>query len=105
MKVDLYGVYRLVAGKKTLEIEITPGLSIRGVLDLVTVQVPELRGELFDRQAQVFSYIPIYLNGRNPRLFEAGFEQAISPNDVVSIFSPISSGKINVEEAGLLDHS
>ena len=104
MIVNLYGVYRLVAGKKTLEIEITPGLSIRGTLDLVTVQVPDLRGEIFDLQGDVFSYIPIYINGRNPRLLEGGFDRVVHPTDVLSIFSPISSGRINVEEARQLNH-
>jgi molybdopterin converting factor small subunit len=99
MKVDLYGVYRLYTGQKTLECDMPPDCSIQDLLDWVTAQVPALRDELLDAHGNVYPYIPIYLNGRNPRLLEGGFDRAVRPEDVLSIFSPISSGKINVEEA------
>jgi molybdopterin converting factor small subunit len=103
IKVDFYGTYRLVAGKKTLEIEFTPGIRLREMLGLVAVKVPELRSDLFDHAGNVFDYIPIYLNGRNPRLLEDGFDRTLRPDDVLSIFSPISSGRINVEEVNRLN--
>ena len=41
--------------------------------------------------------MPIFINGRNPRLDQDGLKQFLDPEDVISIFSPIASGRMNVE--------
>jgi molybdopterin converting factor small subunit len=98
MKVDFYGVYRQLAGRKTLELEISPGGRLRDVLRAVTEHVPAMGAELFDERGNLFGYIPLYLNGRNPRLLAEGLDRVVQPADVLSIFSPIASGRMNVEE-------
>jgi len=39
----------------------------------------------------------IFVNGRHQRLTEAGIDIRLKPEDVISLFSPIASGKMNVE--------
>jgi molybdopterin converting factor small subunit len=97
MKVDFYGVYRPLAGTKTLELEISPGGQLRDALRAVTGRIPALSTELFDEHGNLFAYIPLYLNGRNPRLLAGGLNRVLQPGDVLSIFSPIASGRMNVE--------
>jgi hypothetical protein len=41
--------------------------------------------------------VPIFVNGRNPRLETLGVDMPLRADDVISMFSPISSGKMNVE--------
>jgi len=60
---------------------------------------PALREELLDRSGELYPWIPLYVNGRNPRLWADGLDRPIGAADVLSVFSPISSGKINVEES------
>ena len=98
MQVNFYGVYRLITGTKLYEIEPIPGGTIRDLLQAVTARYPALRDEMFDEQDHVYPYIPLYINGRNPRLLAEGLDSPVKPEDVLSIFSPISSGRINVEE-------
>lgn len=98
MKVDFFGVYRQAAGGKTLELDLPPGGRLRDVLRLVIERIPALQVELFDAQGALFASIPLYLNGRNPRLLAEGLERVVQPGDVLSLFSPIASGKLNVEE-------
>jgi len=98
MKVDLYGVYRQLAGGKTLELAVPHGGRLRDVLIAVTKQVPALNAELFDTRGNLFADVPLYLNGRNPRLLAEGLNRVMQPDDVLSIFSPIASGRMNVEE-------
>lgn len=98
MQVNFYGTFRLITGTKLFEIEPIPGVTVRDLLKAVTARYPVLRDEMFDEHDNVFSYIPIYINGRNPRLLAGGFDTPVKPEDVLSIFSPISSGRINVEE-------
>ena len=96
MRVDFYGVYRPIVGAKKIEVE--ANLNLRQVLDIVVTRYPVLRAELLDGGGQVYPWIPLYINGRNPRLFADGQDRPIGAAEVVSVFSPIASGKINVEE-------
>ncbi len=97
MRVDFYGVYRPIVGTKTIEVE--AGQNLRQVLDVIVTHYPPLRVELLDANGQLYPWIPLYVNGRNPRLWTDGLDRPIGAADVLSIFSPIASGKINVEEA------
>ncbi len=97
MRVDFYGVYRPIVGTKTIEVE--AGQNLRQVLDVIVTRYPPLRAELLDERGQLYPWIPLYINGRNPRLWADGLDRPIEAADVLSIFSPIASGKINVEDA------
>lgn len=98
MKVVFYGIYRMRTGCKTVELNLTQGGTLLGLLQAVIAKFPSLRSELFDERGNLFPYIPLFINGRNPRLLEDGVNTVIQPQDVLSIFSPISSGRINVED-------
>jgi molybdopterin converting factor small subunit len=98
MQVDFFGIYRLIAGGKTIEFSITQNGTLLDLLQTVTTQFPSLRNEIFDERGNLFPYIPLFINGRNPRLLEDGVNTVIKPQDVLSIFSPISSGRLNVED-------
>ena len=98
MRVDFYGVYRLNAGTKTIEFKLNPGASLHDLLYAVVEQFPSLRDEFFDPHGDLYAYIPLYLNGRNPRLLERNLDTILRVDDLLSIFSPISSGRINVED-------
>ncbi len=97
MRVEFYGVYRSLAGGKTLEVESSPGLTVRDILLKVCARFPALKEELFDERGELYAYIPVYVNGRNPRLLKNGLDIPLQPDDVLSLFSPISSGRMNVE--------
>ena len=99
MRVDFYGTYRLITTQKTIDFPLNPGVTLLSLLHSVVCQFPALRDEIFDGRGNIYPYIPLYLNGRNPRLLQGGFDTALTTQDVLSIFSPISSGRINVEDA------
>ncbi len=97
MRVDFYGIYRPIVGVKS--IEFANNLNLRQLLAQIVTRYPALRSELLDDNDQLYPWIPLYVNGRNPRLWADGLERPIGAAEVVSIFSPIASGKINVEQA------
>jgi MoaD family protein len=102
MQVDFYGTYRLITGNKTIKFDISAGDTLLDLLHAVAEKFPALHKEIFDERGALFPYIPLYINGRNPRLLEKGINTALVPTDVISLFSPISSGHINVEDANRL---
>ncbi len=100
IRVDVYGIYRPIVGANSIELD--DGLTAREAMLVMVKRYPALRDELLDRDGQLYSWIPVYVNGRNPRLWADGLDRPIASGDVLSIFSPIASGKINVEEANQL---
>ena len=96
MRVDFYGIYRPIVGAKSIEVD--DGLSVRQVLEAIVTRYPPLRIEFLDERGELYPWVPLYVNGRNPRLWADGMDRPIGAADVLSIFSPIASGKINVED-------
>ena len=99
MKIEFYGVYRLSIGNKTVEFELPHDATILDALTAVAQRFPILQNEMFDQHGDLYPHQPLYINGRNPRLLTDGLHTVVKSNDVLSIFSPISSGRINVEDA------
>jgi MoaD family protein len=97
MRVEFYGTYQALAGGRGMEVEPAQGHTVRDILQIACARFPALKDELFDERGDLYAYIPVYVNGRNPRLLEAGLNTPLQPEDVVSLFSPISSGRVNVE--------
>ena len=98
MMVNLYGIYRDLAGGKTIELEIAPASTTRQLLTALVRHCPQLRPELLDEHGNLYAHVPVFLNGRNPRLLDSGLDTVLMPEDVLSVFSPIASGRLNVED-------
>lgn len=96
MRVDFYGIYRPIVGTKSIEFE--DGLSVRQVLEAVVTRYPPLRVEFLDEHGELYPWVPVFVNGRNPRLWADGLDRPLGAEDVLTILSPIASGKINVED-------
>ena len=97
MRVEFYGIYRTLAGGKSLEINSGDRPTVRDILKTIGGRFPALMNELFDERGDLYPYIPVYVNGRNPRLLARGLDSPLHADDVLGLFSPISSGKMNVE--------
>ena len=100
MQVNIYGTYRQTAGIKQVEFNLPAQSTLRELLAMVVQKYPALEHEILDSKGNLFPYIPIYINGRNPRL-NLGMDAILHSSDIVSLFSPVSSGHINVEETVL----
>lgn len=100
MDVNFYGTYRQITGIKQVEFNLPTQSTLRELLALVIQTYPALEHEILDPEGNLFPYIPIYINGRNPRLNQ-GMDAVLHSSDVVSLFSPVSSGHINVEDTVL----
>lgn len=95
--VHFYGTYRLISGKKEFVYKLHSGAGLVDLLCEIISDFPTLASQIFDEKGNLYSDIPIYVNGRNPRLMPQGVSTMLSSEDVISLFSPVASGKINVE--------
>jgi molybdopterin converting factor small subunit len=95
--VLFYANMRTITGQAGLEIAPASAGTLRELLLRLAELFPGLHNQLLDERGNLYQDIPIFVNGRNPRLAGTGIDLSLGPDDTVTIFSPISSGRMNVE--------
>ena len=97
MRIRFYANLRTLTNTSVLEIP-NPKIETFGQLIEYLVEIfPKTATLLLDEKGELPGDVPIFVNGRNPRLDEKGMNQLLDPEDIISIFSPIASGRMNVE--------
>ncbi len=97
MQLRFYANMRTVIGSTSLEFNDATVDTFRKLVDLIVRRYPEAAFHLLDDHGRLRQDVPVYVDGRNPRLLKEGIDTPLQPESVVSFFSPIASGKINVE--------
>ena len=97
MKINFYATLRLITGTSAVILDLTDRVTVSQLFQLLIAQFPGLHLELLDEDQQLYASIPIFVNGRNPRLLSRGLETLLEPEDEISFFPPIASGRLNVE--------
>ena len=97
VQLRFYANMRTVTGTMSLEVDDTGLDTFRKLLNYVVTRYPETAFHLLDDSGELRKDVPVYVDGRNPRLSKDGIDSHLEPDAVVSFFSPVASGKINVE--------
>ena len=98
MQIRFYANMRTVVGQESFDVaELNGDKTLRSLLNILVKHFPEVHPYLFNSKNDLLPDVPIFVNGRNPRLEALGVDMPLGADDVVSMFSPISSGKMNVE--------
>ena len=88
---------RTITGQADLEVAHASANTLRELLVRLTELFPGMHHNLMDEYGNLYPDVPIFVNGRNPRLTSIGINMPLDPDDVITLFSPISSGRMNVE--------
>ena len=97
MQAKFYANMRTIVGISTLDVDDARVDTFRKLVAFLIEQFPEARFHLLDSNDDLRKDVPVYVDGRNPRLSPTGIDTPLKPDSVVSFFSPISSGRMNVE--------
>jgi molybdopterin converting factor small subunit len=108
MQAKFYANMRTIIGIPSLDVDDARVDTFRKLTAYIIEKFPEAKPHLLDLHDNLRQDVPVYVDGRNPRLLTAGIDTPLKPDSVVSFFSPISSGRMNVEvlrEPNFRDHS
>ncbi len=98
MQIRFYANMRTIVGQDSFDVaELNGDKTLRDLLGVLIKHFPIIHPYLFNSKNDLLPDVPIFVNGRNPRLETLGVDMPLEADDVVSMFSPISSGKMNVE--------
>ena len=97
MQARFYANMRTIFGMSSLRVEDAQVDTFRKLIVFLIEKFPEAKFHLLDANENLRQDVPVYVDGRNPRLLHKGIDTPLKPDSVVSFFSPISSGRMNVE--------
>ena len=97
MQAKFYANMRTVIGIPSLDVDDEHVNTFRKLVDYLIEKYPDARPHLLDLNNNLRQDVPVFVDGRNPRLPALGIDTPLNPDSVVSFFSPISSGRMNVE--------
>ena len=97
MQAKFYANMRTIIGIPSLDVEDTRVNTFRKLVYHLIESYPDAKQHLLDANGDLRQDVPVYVDGRNPRLLTDGIDTPLNPDSVVSFFSPLSSGKMNVE--------
>ena len=98
MRIHFYANMRTIVGREAFDItDLESSKTLGDLLESLVQQFPVLQSYLFGPTGELRQDVPIFIDGRNPRLSNTGLDTLIKPDAAISLFSPISSGRMNVE--------
>jgi len=97
MQAKFYANMRTIIGIPSLDVNDARVDTFRKLVAYLIERFPDAEQHLLDSNNELRQDVPVYVDGRNPRLSGLGIDTPLSPDSVVSFFSPISSGRMNVE--------
>ncbi|RPI93197.1 MAG: MoaD/ThiS family protein [Chloroflexi bacterium] len=93
MQCNLYATFRLLAGIKTLSLDLPAGTTVRQAVHAVVEQRPVLRPHWLDDAGEIHAHVHIFINGHDVQNMERKDQTPLDPNDVLDFFPPVAGGR------------
>jgi len=95
MQFNLYATFRLLAGKKTLSIDLPEGTTVRQSVYAVVDECPVLRPHWLDDTGDIHAHVHIFVNGHDVQNLEKGADTPLQAGDVLDFFPPVGGGSLS----------
>lgn len=92
MQINLYATFRLIAGQKTLTLDLPAGTSLRAAVERILAEVPALRPHWVNEQGEIHAHVHAFINGREVSTLPEGWDTPLQPEDILDFFPPVAGG-------------
>lgn len=92
MQFNLYATFRLLAGTRSLELDLPAGTTVRQALNAVIEQYPKLKQHWLNEEGEVHAHVHIFVNGDDVQNLKEGMETQLPENSVLDFFPPVAGG-------------
>lgn len=92
MQFNLYATFRLIAGIKTLHIDLPDGTTVQQAVHAVVNERPVLRTHWLDEAGEIHAHVHIFINGQDVQNMELGVQTPLKQSDVLDFFPPVGGG-------------
>lgn len=92
MQVNLYATFRLIAGARSLELDLPEGTTVRQAVDEILARLPDLRPHWVNAQNEIHAHVHGFVNGKDVSTLPQGWETPLQSGDVLDFFPPVAGG-------------
>jgi len=92
MKVNFYATFREIVGKKSVEFEYQPGMTVGDLVNQIVQAYPAMRRELLDQNGRLYGHVHVLVNGRDAPYLEQALDTPLDPDDTVNVFPSVGGG-------------
>jgi sulfur-carrier protein len=92
MQFNLYATFRLLAGIKTIHIDLPEGTTVRQAVGAVIEDRPVLRPHWVNEAGEIHAHVHIFINGDDVQTMPAGIDTPLQVTDVLDFFPPVAGG-------------
>lgn len=93
MQFNLYATFRLLAGMKTLNLDLPAGTTVRQAVHAVVEHSPVLRLHWLDDAGEIHAHVHIFINGHDVQNMELKDQTPLNEGDVLDFFPPVGGGR------------
>lgn len=94
MQFHLYATFRLLAGVKTLNIDLPDGTTVRQAVQAVVEQCPVLRSHWLDDSGDLHAHVHIFINGDDVQNLDRQLDTPLPADSVLDFFPPVGGGSL-----------
>ena len=92
MQFNLYATFRLLAGVKTIQIDLPEGTTVREAVTAVIERRPELRPHWLNQNGEIHAHVHIFINGHDVQNMDLRDDTPLKNQDVLDFFPPVGGG-------------
>lgn len=91
LKINLYTIYRSIAGERSISLDIEEGSSLSQALTQLFALHPKLEAEFFDETGGIHEHVSMFIEGKEVYGTD-GLKTKLSNSDVIDIIPPVEGG-------------
>jgi LAO/AO transport system kinase len=92
VQVDFYATLRLVVGKKSLDVSLPEGATVRDLLDTIVRRFPPLADKLLNGAGRLSGQVNVFIDGRGAPYLDDGLDTVLRADQKVDIFPAVAGG-------------
>ena len=93
MQIHLYATFRLIAGVKTIALDLPPGSTVQQAIQESVRKFPALRRHWLNEQGELHAHVHILLQGNDITTLPDGLQTPLAADAELDIFPPVAGGK------------
>ncbi|KAF0110922.1 MAG: hypothetical protein FD147_1386 [Chloroflexi bacterium] len=92
IKVTLIATFKMIAGQKSVSIELADGSTVRDAVDAIMKRIPALKPHWLNKEGKIQAHVHIFLNGDDVSTLSQGLGTVLVENDTLDFIPPVAGG-------------
>ncbi|MHB8818902.1 MAG: MoaD/ThiS family protein [Bellilinea sp.] len=92
MPINLYATFHVIAGVRSLNIDLPVGITARQMVACVLDQLPVLRLHWVNEKGEIHAHVHGFINGQEIPTLPLGWNTPLQAADILDFIPPVAGG-------------